>query len=59
MPQGNIYFHEFLALLGYGAGLALASVGAVQGSIHLSQPGTIDGLRHQVNSALEPFNVQI
>lgn len=55
MPQGNIYFHEFVALLGYGAAGALAIVGSVQ----LAQPGTIDGIRHQINGALAPFDVQI
>lgn len=59
MPQGNIYVHEFLALLGYGAGLALASVGAVQGSVHLSQPGVVDGIRNQINGALAQFDVRI
>lgn len=59
MPQGNIYLHEFFAILGYGAAAALAVVGGVSGSIHLSQPGVIDGYRHQINDALTPFNVQI
>lgn len=59
MPQGNIYLHEFLAILGYGAAAALAVVGAVSGSVHLSQPGAIDGIRHQINDALAPFDVQI
>lgn len=55
MPQGNIYFHEFLALLGYGAAAALSVVG----SVALAQPGTIDGIRNQINGALAPFDVQI
>lgn len=59
MPRGNIYFHEFLALLGIGAAAALTVVGAVSGSVHLSQPGTIDGIRDQINGALAPFDVQI
>lgn len=55
MPQGNIYFHEFVTLLGVGAAAALGVVG----SVSLAQPGVIDGIRHQINSALAPFDVQL
>lgn len=58
MPR-QIHVQDFLNILGIGAAAAFAVVGAVSGSVHLSQPGTIDGLRHQINDALAPFDVQI
>lgn len=55
MPKGNIYFHEFVALVGIGAAAALGVVG----SVGLAQPGTIDGIRAQINGALAPFGVHV
>ena len=63
MPQGNIYFHEFINLLAIGAGIALAGVGSIAGANHLSAqplpPHLEDGLRDFLNNNFGQFGVNV
>lgn len=51
MP-GFVHADDFIKIIAVGVGVGLAAAGALAGSVELSKPTTVSGIRQAVNGAL-------